>query len=374
MTSLNALYFPDTSVTTRQVRRELFFFDKIFHYLPMEAEKSSDPEADLGLCQGYPPVPFHEDLERFRHLIRELKGNEAEFYSGHISAMTADTAKNRDERSVRSIVQALGGRSGVEAEGAKAAAREELWQARLLLRLAEILNQEEQELQEELAAISIKEQELFEALKGEPEIAFALPSLQQSISSSPVRPEIMVRAWARLFLADPRQDSHTILVSGQQDAVEMLFDANEALSGKRPARLFRIPLPAAGALERDAFIDARTAFRVAAKETLAGFASLLAATTAGGAATDSLKDFTALAAAWTRTLAGCKGLAPDEAPARPKKNCQGEPHLEVYLCNESLLRLLAHLSRTGKSSLSESDGGGRAFIALTSNRKSTCKG
>jgi hypothetical protein len=288
--------------------------------------------------------------------------------------MTADTAKNRDERSVRSIVQALGGRPAAEAEGAKAAAREELWQARLLLRLAEILNQEEQELQEELAAISIKEQELFEALKGEPEIAFALPGLQQSISRPPVRPEILVRAWARLFLADPRQDSHTILVSGQPDAVELLFDANEALSGKRPARLFRIPLPAAGALERDAFIDARTAFRVAAKETLAGFASLLAATTAGGAATDSLKDFTALAAAWTRTLAGCKGLAPDEAPARPKKNCQGEPHLEVYLCNEGLPRLLAHLSRTGKSSLPEPDGGGRAFIALTSNRKSTCKG
>ena len=373
MTSLNALYFPDTSITTRQVSRELFFFDKIFHYLPAEAEKSNDPEADLGLCQGYPPVPFQEDLDRFRHLIRELKGNEAEFYSGSLSAM-ADAAKNRDEQSVRSIVQALGGRAAAEAEGAKAAAREELWQARLLLRLAEILNQEEQELQEELAAISIKEQELFEALKGEPEIAVSLSSLPQSIGRSPVRPEIVVRAWARLFLADPRQESHNILVSGHQDAVELLFDANEALSGKRPARLFRIPLPAAGAMERDAFLEARTAFRVTAKETLAAFTSLLAATTAaGGAATDSLKDFTALAAAWTRTLAGGTTLRQDESPARPKKNCQGEPHLEVYLCNEGLPRLLTHLCRTKKSSLPEPDGG-RAVIALTSTRKSTCKG
>lgn len=373
MPPLNALYFPETSVTTRQVSRELFFFDKIFHYLPAEAEKSSDPEAGLGLCQGYPPVPFHEDLERFSHLIRELKGNEAEFYSGHLSAMAAGPVKNREEQSVRSILQALGGRPAAEDAGAKAAAREELWQARLLLRLAEILSQEEQELQQELEAISVKEKELFEELKGEPEIPFSLSSLPPAISRPPVRPEILVRAWARLFLADPRQDSHTILVSGLQDAVEMLFDANESLSGKRPARLFRIPLPAAGALKGDAFIDARTAFRDAAQDTIAAFASLLAATAAGGTAADSLKDFTALAAAWTRTLAGSKGIKQDEAHARPKKNCPGEPHLEVYLCNEGLPRLLAHLCRTGKSPLPAPDGV-RAVIALTSSRKSTCTG
>jgi hypothetical protein len=372
MTALNALYFPATSVTTRQVSRELFFFDKIFHYLPAETENPDDPLAALGLCQGYPPVPFQEDLDRFRHLIRELKGNEAEFYSGQLSALTAEKPGNLDERSVRSLVQVLGGRPA-ETDNAKAAAREELWQARLLLRLGEILQQEENTLQQELAAISIKEKELFESLKGEPEIAFTLTELPQSPNSAPVRPEILVKAWARLFLADPQRDSHHILTSAQQDAVELLFEANEALSGKRPARLFRIPLPAAGAMEGNDFVTARTAFRQQAKETLAGFASLLAATTAGGGAADSLKDFTALAAAWTKTLAGNKELVQDEALARPGKNCPAAPHLEAYLCDAGLPRLLSHISRKGDA-LPPAPGGSRAVIAVISTRKSTCTG
>jgi hypothetical protein len=372
MLPLTALYFPQTSVSTRQVSQELVFFDKIFHYLAAEAEESTTDETDPELCEGYAPIPFHGDLDRFRQLIRELKGNEAEFYSGHLSTISSGNERNRDEKSVKSLIHLIGGKSAAETEE-QLAAREGLWQARLLLKLAEILYQEEQELQKELSAISLKEQELFEVLKGEPEIPFSPSSFQQMESRLPVRPEILVKAWAKLFQTDKQQGNYSILVSGESDAAELLFDANETLTQKRPVRLFRIPLPASGEMELDAYIHARRTFREEAKDTLAGFRSLLSDTAAKGTTPDTLKNFSALAAEWVKIFNGCKAWDQPVANPAQKGNCPGEPHLEVYLCNESLPRLLGHVSKTAAPP-QEATGSTPAIIALKSSRKSTCKG
>lgn len=372
MLPLTALYFPHTSISTRQVSQELVFFDKIFNYLAAEAEESTTGETAPGLCEGYAPVPFHGDLDRFRQLIRELKGNEAEFYSGHLSAIASENARNRDEQSVKSLIQAIGGKPAADTRE-QSAATEGLWDARLLLKLAEILYQEEQELQKELAAISLKEQELFEALKGEPEIPFTLAPFQQMESRLPVKPEILVKAWAKLFLADRQHDNYPILVSSQSDAAELLFDANETLTQKRPVRLFRIPLPASDEMELEDYLHARAAFRAEAQETLAGFRSLLSDAAAKGATPDTLKNFSALAAAWTKIFNGCRAWEQPAAKPVQQGNCPAEPHLEVYLCNESLPRLLGHVCKTAVQPQAAT-GSPMGIIALKSSRKSTCKG
>ncbi|MBU4262104.1 MAG: hypothetical protein KKC76_09565 [Proteobacteria bacterium] len=373
MLPLTALYFPRTSVSTLQVSQELVFFDKIFHYLSAEEpEESTTDEAYPELCAGYAPVPFHGDLDRFRQLIRELKGNEAEFYSGHLSTITAGNEKNRDEQSVKSLIQSIGGKSAAEAKE-QSQVREDLWRARLLLKLAEILYQEEQELQKELSAVSIKEHELFEALKGEPEIPFTPTPFQQMESTLPMRPKILVKAWAKLFLADRQQGNYSMLVSDQTDAAELLFDANETLTQKRPVRLFRIPLPASGEMELAASIQARTAFREAAKETLAGFRSLLSDTAAKGTTPDTLKNFSALAAEWTKIFNDSKAWHQPAGKAPLNANSSGEPHLEVYLCNESLPSLLGHVCKTAVQPQAAT-GSSLGLIALKSKRKSTCKG
>jgi hypothetical protein len=373
MPPLTSLYFPQTSISTRQVSQELVFFDKICNYLAAEADESTTDETASKLCEGYAPVPFQGDLDRFRQLIRELKGNEAEFYSGHLSAITAENARKRDEQSVKSLIQAIGGKPSADDTMAQAAATEGLWEARLLLKLAEILYQEEQELQKELSAISRKELELFEVLKGEPEIPFSLAPFQQMESRLPVRPEILVKAWAKLFLADRRRNNYPILVSGQSDAAELLFDANETLTQKRPVRLFRIPLPASAEMELEAYLHARAAFREEAQDTLAGFSSLLADTAAKGATPDTLKNFSVLAAAWTKIFNGCMAWGQPAAKPAQGGNCPAEPHLEVYLCNESLTRLLGHVCKTTVQPQAAT-GSPMGIIALKSSRKSTCKG
>ncbi|MEW6518526.1 MAG: hypothetical protein AB1461_03850 [Thermodesulfobacteriota bacterium] len=372
MLPLTALYFPQTAPSIQQVTHELVFFDKILYYQATEAEKTATAATAAALWEGYAPVPFHDDLGRFRQLIRELKGNEAEFYSGQLSTLAAAKDKNRDEQSVKSLIQSIGGKSAAASEE-QARLREELWQARLLLKLAEILHEEEQELQQELAAISVKEQELYEALKGEPEIAFTLSPPRQMESRPPVRPEILVKAWARLFLADRRQGDYTMLVSGLNDAADMVFDANESLTGKRPVRLFRIPLPASGDMAPAAYDQARAAFRQEAAETLAGFRALLPTTAAEGLGPDTLKNFSALAAQWSRIFNSGRVWGPPAAKPGQQTGCQAELHLEVYLCNESLPRLLAHVC---KATVQPPAAGGNhlAIIAMKSHRKSTCKG
>ncbi|MBI5558492.1 MAG: hypothetical protein HY885_12730 [Deltaproteobacteria bacterium] len=371
MIPLTALYFPDTSVSARQVSQELLFFDKIYHYLPSETDGSSDSVAVAGICEGYPPVPFADELNRFRQLIRELKGNEAEFYSGHLSSIAASHSKNREELSVRSLINTIGGKPLADKAGAEADTREGLWQARLLLKLAEILYQEEQELQQELSAIAVKERELFESLKGEPEIPFALSGFAVE-SRPPVRPAILLKAWAKLFLADTRQGKHAILVSNQEQAAEALFEANEALSGQRPVRLFRIPLPDSEAMDMAAYINDRAAFRASARDIIAGFKSAISATLASGVTQDSLKSFTILAAEWTKNFHTRKAWETASGPSGQLVKCQGEPHLEVYLCNRSLPSLMAHLCRAAAESAVTP--GSPAIIALKSSKKSTCKG
>lgn len=163
MTSLTALFFPETSPEPEQLPQLLFFFDTIHHYQASE-EPAAAPDPWRHLCPGYPPLPFHEELPRFTQLIRELKGNEGEFYSGQLTAMASRFSDRPDETNVRSLISSLSGPgepvAAQEDKRKQREKREELWQARLLLKLAEILRQEERELAQEMAAVAAREQEL----------------------------------------------------------------------------------------------------------------------------------------------------------------------------------------------------------------------
>ncbi|MBW1791177.1 MAG: hypothetical protein JRJ14_02745, partial [Deltaproteobacteria bacterium] len=107
MSQLTALYFPDTAITTQAVYQELLFFDKILFYQPVEIDPETHSPEGLDLCSGYPPVPFKEDLDRFKSLLRELKGHEGEFYSGQLSSMSLEYMERRDRPSVEGLISSI---------------------------------------------------------------------------------------------------------------------------------------------------------------------------------------------------------------------------------------------------------------------------
>ncbi|MFZ5766512.1 MAG: hypothetical protein ACOY4H_13080 [Thermodesulfobacteriota bacterium] len=377
MTSLNALFFPETSPEPEQLPQLLFFFDTIHHYQASEAPAAA-PDPWRHLCPGYPPLPFHEELPRFNQLIRELKGNEGEFYSGQLTAMASRFSDRPDETNVRSLISSLSGLgepvTTQEDNRKKREKAEELWQARLLLKLAEILRQEERELAQEMAAVAAREQELFAALKGDDEDdeELAIPVAQlHSFPASSIRPELLLKAWAKLFLADPRRAEHRIFVASREENAELLFEMNHSLNGRYPTRLLRLPLPWLDTLPAEEAIARRDAFRGQTAATIAAIADLLAASCRMGLQDDTLQQTARLAADWTRSLAAFHATHP--CPDRPAAGgCQPVPHLEMYLCTASANALMARLLRR-----SPPDAGPEpeyALIAFLSVKSSTCKG
>lgn len=358
---LTALYCPHTSIRPDRVFPELILFEEIIFFQAMEDEKSASWNQ---LIHGYPPIPFGDDLARFQHLIADLKGHENEFYAGQLSSMALEQMENRDEDTVRGLISAIS-KGEKKQEDKNNKERERLWQARLLLRLAEIMVQEEEELQDQLAAADHDEARLLEALKGElEEEGLYIPSAVNP-DTLPVRPEVLLRAWGILLLADTREKPE-ILLTDSQDFAEPFFEANEAMTGQRPRRLCRLPLPHTSGMTEENYLTSRENFRALGNESLGKLTQLLTDTCQSGESAETLKEFSQAAALWGSTF---EQSGPWGEPPR-QKQCQGQPHLEIYLCNRSLNQLANRLCQPGKS-LPEEDQT-LALIAVTNKNTSTC--
>lgn len=360
MSQLTALYFPDTAITTQAVYQELLFFEKILFYQPVEVDQEANSSEGLDLCSGYPPVPFKEDLDRFKALLRDLKGHEGEFYSGQLSSMALEYMESRDGSEVKGLISSITKTKDTTEQETKT--YETLWQSRLLLKLAEIMAKEERDLQNELSAIAQKEELLFDVLKGDPELTKSLRPQTSCPTPLPVRPEIILKAWGQLFLAD-KKETPWILATGDSEYGESFFEASEALSGQRPVRLCRTPLPYTEGLDIDSYTTKRNHFRKVGEKTLGAFARLLEETVHSGQQESTLKGWAGMAAELTRLVADSGTWSQPSLPAT-------QPHLEIYLCNQSLHKLLAHFCRSkAETTAIEPEHG---IIAIKSSKKIEC--
>ncbi|MEK6201719.1 MAG: hypothetical protein N2A40_04790, partial [Desulfobulbaceae bacterium] len=134
--------------------------------------------------------------------------------------------------------------------------RQALWQARLVLKIAEVLDQEEEELALQLATIDDQEIDLFRRLQGEmresgdediaeEEDPFTeLLELKQKMNQP--RPGMIknrLRAWSRLFLSGP-MPNFRLWTTRRQEAADILLEQYERESGHSPIELLQIDLPA----------------------------------------------------------------------------------------------------------------------------------
>ena len=243
--SLTALFSPETNPHPADLQPFRLLCDALFFYaLPGKAEQQ-------GLATGYTPVHLSGDEEaRFQSLAQELKGHEAEFHGGLLASLSAGHG-DRDEASVGSLASRL--RSGKEAAQPQKSEDEILWQAMLILKLAEMFREEEREIAKGFLAISGKEAELFAALRGEEaeedegdeEEVEALREL--AAARPPGGPTInltrLVKAWGRLYLRDTRAAEFPLLVTDQEELQGLLAETYEALTGRLPRQLVSLTLP-----------------------------------------------------------------------------------------------------------------------------------
>ncbi len=363
MTSLTAYHFPETNISPQDVGCQLLFFSQIFSLAPLEDDQGGQDER----CPTYAPAPLGDDLQRFRQLLAELKGNGGAFYQGHLSRLALEHLEQRAPETVRDII------SGLQRPGSPPAAdpsiaktREELWQARLLLKLAEMQNKEEKELAEGLTRLEERQGELLQELKGE---EFA--DLLQTSNNTPRPPaalhqEPLVKAWGRLLLAGERRP--WFLNCFCPEAAEPFFATNEKLSGQRPVRLLRLALPHCSH-DPENYEEKRQLWLAGQNDCRQKISASLHDIAAQGLGPNSLADLTRLAALWTTSATQEIWTPPPATGCRQKS---GAPHLEIYLLNHPIAELVASLCAR-QYTPDHSEPWRHGLLAVLSSRSATCK-
>lgn len=263
MTETKTLFFPNTQPDDTSLAGLLLLSDTILFYrLPPESPEQSELVA-AGLCQGYMPVAFsEEECKRFALLVRDLKGNEGEFYGGYLSSMGM-TGQDRDEASVWALISSMS-KDQTESQLAEAE-KERIWQSMLFLKLAEMLSQEEAEIAAALAAISQGEEELLASIKGgEEDDEEELPLtglIAQQQTKSAINAEQLARAWGHLFVRDQRGGEVQLLATPYGQTHLLLADIYEAQTDRIPVELGKISLPVVEPAEIADFMANRTSLR-----------------------------------------------------------------------------------------------------------------
>lgn len=246
----NALIFPEPGCSVRFCSLLAPFFNVVYHYLTYET-KTAGPETTAGTSCCRPHIPFAlgNDRDRLEHYIRDIKTHASEYYEGFLTSLADRITGGQDELSWKLAAGISKGAEQNRDDEQSAKEKETVFQALLILRLAELLTEEENALEESMADLAEREKKLMEALRGDD----FDDELELTISDDPVPhrslpPKIRIptlcKAWGQLFLRDTNMPPETILVTRFREGIDLLLDAYERISAgsKQTAITFRLPV------------------------------------------------------------------------------------------------------------------------------------
>jgi hypothetical protein len=249
MNLLRGLYFPATGLKKELFRSLRGLFDRIEYYLVSEEEQEDRGEG-VGAdgWQGSVVLPLADDHQRFMAMVKDIRTHADEYYEGCLAGLSDHSQGDPSESSVWKLVASLHGEAAEPEEDP--ALIEKQWQARLLLKLAEIVAAEQEEIDRGLANFRQKEQALFSSLKGElegsAEVAgiFGVSGSDTGGRSDPTRAKHLLAAWGVFFASDPRR--HDFLFTDNEDGAAALFNAWEELCQNPPQLLAELAVPGPG--------------------------------------------------------------------------------------------------------------------------------
>ncbi|NOX80811.1 MAG: hypothetical protein GXP57_06960 [Deltaproteobacteria bacterium] len=228
-------------------------FEPIVYCRPVENEAAETDSGcaellEQGLCRFFAPAPLEADRDRFLRLVADLH-NRRDDYAAQLSRLSLaslPSGSRPEPESKGSILTSL-----LHSHGIEGRQKEKLilllWQARLLLKLGEFFDAEQESLRQEMQKISEKQRGLFTELSKDPVNPF---SLTEQLSSSAAAAadnwqRLRLRAWARIFaLGLPLPEAPAIFITRSSDAVDRLADEYERRHGNLPGLVLDLPLPA----------------------------------------------------------------------------------------------------------------------------------
>ena len=257
MNTLDTLYFPGTDIHSVRQYPLFLMFQKVHLITPVEGDpveggkESPDSFIKSGFCQVHTPCPLGADRSRFLHLVEDIK-NRKDDYAAQLSSLTlaAMTPSGTPaEDSERAIVRSLYGQTEPEGRSQEREKADQLWQARLVLAIGELLDHEEEEIAMHMAMLEEEEKGLFQELQGEDDSAdednpFAELSLMKSKLHGSHAGNIKKRfqAWRTLFSASAMECP--VLLTGSPDSGDLLLEMYDKKIGQPAPQVAELPLPA----------------------------------------------------------------------------------------------------------------------------------
>ncbi len=256
MNSFDTLIFPDTDIFKEKYYPLLLFCSPL-HFLQLVAP---DPSVQTngetahfyqhGLWRPQVAAPLGINRSQFLRLIDDIKTHK-KHYIDQLSALTTDSAavpaNTTYPKQKHDLIAALLTKHGVAAKDIEK--HLELWQSRLVLGIAEILDYEEDDLQEELSYFNAEEIAVLRSLKKE-DGSDAEDLLKEvgNFKGEPTKPPLdniikRFNAWLYLMQQEPLPVVRLWLAS-TRTAAEQILQRYEAVSGRHAVPILKLALPA----------------------------------------------------------------------------------------------------------------------------------
>ncbi len=249
-----AYIFPDILPKDETLFPLVQLFAELVYLAPAENDlpwqDALPPLANEVLAQGllrcHCPAPLGADRERFFRLLAELRQRPGE----HAALFVAGNSEPERQEEIISAVRR---------QKTDIVVAERLWQARLLLKLGEIVERQEEEIRQSLRRIALREKELLRVLRDEQPAA---PLLHNATTAQPDnrRSRLLLKAWQTLLASGPLLTN--IFVTADREAFAAVIEASES-ELRQTVSLLLPALPAGGAVaeQRSRFQQATAELR-----------------------------------------------------------------------------------------------------------------
>jgi hypothetical protein len=254
MNSFDTLIFPDTAIFDETHYPLLLFFSPLHFLQLVESEVSSETnhEAELflrsGLCEEHIPAPLGDNREHFLRLIGDIRARE-EHYVGQLGKLSIDArhspVANKNDTGNK-IVSSLLEEFGIEHTNTETDLK--LWQARLVIAIAERLDSNEEDLREELAYFDENEIATLDSQAADDssveDLLKKLTDIKGKLGKTPSGSMVKrFEAWLRLMQNHPVPAVKVWLASTRNSA-EQIFRRYESTGNGSAVPLLKLAFPA----------------------------------------------------------------------------------------------------------------------------------
>lgn len=299
------LYFPDTALLSERQTPLFLLFSRVSIIQVVEGDERSemlpvDSYRDSRFCQVLPLHPLKSDGNRFLNLINDIKNRKDDYAAqlSHITLASMSERKSKDDETEQQIISSLLGKKADSDDAAAAVKEQMLWQDRLVLKIAEILDREEEEVAQALLFLEDSEADIFSSLKGDSEeeedenIYDNMSKLTEKLGSPRLKSiEKRLRAWFR-FIIDADLPEYPIWSTTRTEVADVLFENHEKKHNRPPERIGFIDLPTKPWSAGTDVLEATEHFHSTCDLKLADFFDMVLEASSDITASDRFSEFT----------------------------------------------------------------------------------